>query len=81
VAKDDEGVRHRNHPLLHFADGPSGRRARLTPGPDVWELISFPERSEAPEDEKIAHAAEWFGLSAAQVEAAAAYPAEPGRDR
>ena len=65
---------------VHFANGPSGRRARLTPGPDVWELISFLERSEAPQDEKITHAAEWFGLSAAQVEAAvayyAAYPAE-----
>lgn len=76
----DEGLRQRSHPLVRFVDGPAGRRARLTPGPDVWELISFLERSEARGDEKISHAAEWFGLSAAQVEAAvayySAYPAE-----
>jgi hypothetical protein len=46
----------------------------------VWELISFLERSEATGDEKIGHAAGWFALPAAQVEAAvayyAAYPAE-----
>ena len=76
----DEGLRQRSHPLVRFVDGPTGRRARLTPGPDVWELISFLERSEAAGDEKIAHAAEWFGLPTAQVEAAvayySAYPAE-----
>jgi hypothetical protein len=76
----DEGLRQRSHPLIRFVNGPAGRRARLVPGPDVWELISFLERSEATGDEKISHAAEWFGLSAAQVEAAvayyAAYPAE-----
>jgi hypothetical protein len=73
-------VRQQSHPRVRFVDGPTGRRARLTPGPDVWELISFLERSEAAGDEKIAHAAEWFGLPTAQVEAAvayyAAYPAE-----
>jgi hypothetical protein len=28
------------HPLICFADGPSGRRARLLGGPDVWETIA-----------------------------------------
>jgi hypothetical protein len=76
----DEGLRQRSHPLVRFVDGPAGRRARLTPGPDVWELISFLARSEATGDKKVAHAAEWFGLPTAQVEAAvayyASYPAE-----
>ena len=28
------------HPLIRFADGPAGRRARLTgTGKDVWEII------------------------------------------
>jgi hypothetical protein len=76
----DEGLRERRHPLIRFVSGPAGRRARLIPGPDVWELISFLQRSEAVGDEKISHAAEWFGLSSAQVEAAvtyyAAYPSE-----
>jgi hypothetical protein len=75
----DEGLRQRSHPLIRFVDGPAGRRARLIPAPDVWELISFLERSEATGDEKISHAAEWFGLSASQVEAAVAYyAAYPG---
>jgi hypothetical protein len=69
----DEGLRQRSHPLVRFVDGPAGRRARLTPGPDVWELISYLERSEASGDEKIGHAAEWFALPVAQVEAAVAY--------
>jgi uncharacterized protein (DUF433 family) len=29
------------HPLIRFADGPAGRRARLTgTGLDVWEVIA-----------------------------------------
>jgi hypothetical protein len=73
VTKDDEALRQHSHPLVHFADEPPRRRARLTPGPDVWELISFLQRSEAAGNEKINHASEWFGLSPTQVEAAVAY--------
>ena len=36
----DEGLRSQEHPLVVFRDGPTGRRARLVPGPDVWEVIS-----------------------------------------
>jgi hypothetical protein len=28
------------HPLVRFADGPAGRRARLIGGPDVWEVVA-----------------------------------------
>jgi hypothetical protein len=29
------------HPLVRFADGPAGRRARLTgTGKDIWEVIA-----------------------------------------
>lgn len=69
----DEGLRQRRHPLIRFVDGPTGRRARLLPGPDVWELISFIQRSEAEGEDKVAHASEWFALPAIQVEAALAY--------
>jgi hypothetical protein len=69
----DEGLRQRSHPLIRFVDGPAGRRARLVPGPDVWELVSFLERSEATGEEKIGHAAEWFSLPPSLVEAAVAY--------
>src|SRR5271165_3207760 len=36
----EEGLRMDEHPLIRFADGPAGRRARLTAtGKDVWETI------------------------------------------
>ncbi len=76
----DEGLRQLAHPLIRFVDGPTGRRARLVQGPDVWEVASFLRRSEAQGEDKVAHATEWFGLSATHIEAAlaycAAFPAE-----
>lgn len=35
----DEGLRMDDHPGVIFRDGPTGRRAVLTDGPDVWEVI------------------------------------------
>lgn len=74
------GLRERGHPLIRFVDGPTGRRARLVYGPDVWELVSFIQRSEAEGEDKVAHATEWFGLPSTHIEAAlayyAGYPAE-----
>jgi len=37
----DEGLRRADHPGVIFKDGPSGRRAALAYGPDVWEVIKF----------------------------------------
>ncbi|MGH8999836.1 MAG: hypothetical protein ACRDY7_10665 [Acidimicrobiia bacterium] len=76
----EEGLRQRAHPLIRFVDGPTGRRARLPVGPDVWELVTFVRRSEAGTGDKVAHAAGWFGVPGAHVEAglayAGAFPAE-----
>src|ERR1700727_1261606 len=37
----EEGLRMDEHPLIRFADGPAGRRARLAgTGKDVWEIIA-----------------------------------------
>jgi hypothetical protein len=36
----EKGLRVDEHPLIRFADGPSGPRARLVGGPDVWEVIA-----------------------------------------
>lgn len=35
----DEALRSTAHPLVIFVDGPSGRRARLSGGPDVDRII------------------------------------------
>ena len=36
----DEGLRTAEHPGIIFKDGPTGRRAALAGGPDVWEIVN-----------------------------------------
>ena len=35
----DEGIRMREFPGIVFRSGPTGRRAALADGPDVWEVV------------------------------------------
>jgi hypothetical protein len=35
----DEGIRLREFPGIVFRSGPTGRRAGLVDGPDVWEVV------------------------------------------
>jgi hypothetical protein len=76
----DEGLRMRMHPLITFRDGPTGRRAGLVSGPDVWEVIGGLVGGDVPVDERLGRAVELFGLRREQVEAAldyyAAFPEE-----
>jgi hypothetical protein len=37
----EEGARRDEHPLITFRDGPTGRRAGLINGPDVWEIAMW----------------------------------------
>lgn len=39
------------HPGVVFRDGPTGRRAALTDGPDVWEVIRAVKSARAAEPE------------------------------
>lgn len=39
----DEGIRQDEHPLIAFRDGPTGRRAGVVGGPDVWEIVMWLE--------------------------------------
>jgi hypothetical protein len=61
------------HPGIVFRDGPTGRRAALAGGPDVWELMftlrSGKERGEAA----ITATAELLNLNDSQVRAAVRY--------
>ena len=61
------------HPGVVFRDGPTGRRAALTEGPDVWEVASVLAQQEGTPEERLQAAAEQLGLPARQVEAAAGY--------
>lgn len=72
----DEGMRMEDHPGIVFRDGPTGRRAGLAGGPDVWEVISTIRASGIEGDEALDAAAEWGSLTVAQVRAAVQYYAE-----
>jgi hypothetical protein len=69
----EEGLRHDAHPLVHFLDGPSGRRASLVGrGLDVWEVIATVQDN----DGSIADAAEYLHVPRGLIEAAVAYYGE-----
>jgi len=72
----DEGLRMRRHPLISFRDGPSGRRAVVMGGPDVWEVVGSVVGGDVVPAERVARAVELFSLRPEQVEAALAYYAE-----
>lgn len=72
----DEGLRMEVHPGIVFKDGPTGRRAAVAHGPDVWEIIPAVRNVEATDEQAIENAAEWLGLTKHQVYAAVRYYAE-----
>jgi hypothetical protein len=75
----EEGVRRDEHPLITFRDGPTGRRAGLVWGPDVWEVVMWVDDL-AGEADPVGVLAGESTLTRAQVDAAmryrAAYPEE-----
>ncbi|HUN77468.1 MAG TPA: hypothetical protein VMU32_00955 [Solirubrobacteraceae bacterium] len=75
----EEGARREEHPLIVFRDGPTGRRAGLLGGPDVWEVAMWVEDL-AGEPDPVAALIEESALTRSHVDAAlryrAAYPDE-----
>jgi len=69
----DEGLRMAEHPGVVFKDGPSGRRAALAFGPDVWEVVKFLREIDERGPDAIAAAVEMLRLSEAQVRIAMHY--------
>jgi hypothetical protein len=69
----DEGLRMEDHPGIVFKDGPTGRRAALANGPDVWEVVKTLKEMGPPQEQAIAGAMEWGNLSRAQVDVAVRY--------
>ena len=66
----EEGLRTDEHPLIRFADGPAGRRARLQgTGLDVWEAILVVRNNDG--NERVA--AEYLRIPLGLVQAAVAY--------
>jgi hypothetical protein len=69
----DEGLRMAEHPGVMFKDGPSGRRAALAFGPDVWEVVKFLREIDERGPDAVAAAADVLSLSEAQVRIAMHY--------
>ena len=72
----DAGLRMAAHPTIVFRDGPTGRRAALTGGPDVWEVVALLRGLRGGVESRVAKVAEELGLTAAQVRGASRYYAE-----
>jgi hypothetical protein len=56
-----------------FRDGPTGRRAALVSGPDVWELMLTLKSGTARGEEAISATAELLNLTHCQVQTAIRY--------
>ncbi|MGL5815993.1 MAG: hypothetical protein ACRCYR_00410 [Phycicoccus sp.] len=76
----DEGLRMAEHSGIVFEDGPSGRRAVLAVGPDVWEVVTFLREVDERGEDAVAATAEAMNLTEGRVRVAlryyAAYPDE-----
>jgi hypothetical protein len=70
----DEGARRDEHPLITFRDGPTGRRAGVVGGPDVWEIAMWIDDL-GPIEDAVAELVGDGIVTRAQVDAALAYRA------
>lgn len=74
----DEGLRMRQRPGIVFRDGPSGRRAALAAGSDVWEVVrslrnAKRDSPDVADGDRVDLVAENAGLTRGQVNTAIAY--------
>lgn len=70
-----EGLAVDAHPGIVFAPGPSGRRAALAGGPDVWEVVAALRHTRGGERARVRSLAEEFGIHPRQVAIALDYAA------
>jgi hypothetical protein len=69
----DEGLRMADHPGVIFKDGPSGRRAALAFGPDIWEVAKFLREVDERGPAALDAAAEVFAVDASRIAAVVSY--------
>ena len=71
-----EGLAIDAHPGIVFKPGPSGRRAALSGGADVWEIVSALRTTTGPEQDRVATVADQLGIHPREVTIALAYAAD-----
>jgi hypothetical protein len=69
----DEGLRMADHPGVVFKDGPTGRRAALAYGPDVWEIVKFVREVDERGPAALEAAAEVFAVDVNRIATALSY--------
>lgn len=69
----DEGTRMDEHPGIVFRGGPTGRRAALAGGPDIWELMATLKGDRARGEKAITATAKLLDLTDLQVRTAVRY--------
>jgi hypothetical protein len=72
----DEGLRMADHPGVIFKDGPTGRRAALAFGPDVWEVVKFLREVDERGPSALGAAAEVFAIDVNRITTAVSYYGE-----
>jgi hypothetical protein len=63
----DEGLKTRRFPGIVYRDGPTGRRAAIVGGPDVWEIIRSLKQTTGKDDRRVRTLADELGLSPTQI--------------
>ncbi len=69
----DEGLRMADHPGVIFKDGPTGRRAAIAYGPDIWEIVKFLREVDERGPAALDAAAEVFAVDASRINTAVSY--------
>ena len=69
----DEGIRLREFPGIVFRSGPTGRRAALADGPDVWEVVRGLKQARSGEGDPVELLMASSNLQEEQIRLAADY--------
>ena len=63
----DEGLKARRFPGVVYRDGPTGRRAGIVNGPDVWEVVRALKAQSGGAEDRVRKVSEETGLPMGQV--------------
>ena len=63
----DEGLKTRRFPGIVYRDGPTGRRAAIVGGPDVWEIIRALKQTPGKDERRVRTLSDELALSTTQI--------------
>lgn len=75
-----EGLDGLHYPGIVYRGGPTGRRAALAVGPDVWEVVSALRHTSGGDEERVQVLAEQFELHPRHIRTALDFAADHRAD-